>query len=187
MIEEFIYTRFSDPGTRGWVCRGDVTHQERGIVAPQRIQSVPGHKGEDQLFKRSPTGRMDARKWKSFVQSVREHGVLEPVTLWVSEQGAVTVFEGNHRIRAALAVGAVVPVEISYFCNSQRQVLLFHGVPRIVLPHLVTTYIGLLWAVKLARGRSKAEKSRKAAAYLLTMPVELRRLALSVVRTELVD
>jgi hypothetical protein len=187
MLVEFIYTRYSDPGTRGWVCQNDVTHQERGIVTPQRLQALPGHMGEHELFRRSPTGRMNDRKWNAFVQSVRKNGVTEPITLWVSEQGFASVFEGNHRIRAAMAAKALVPLEISYFCNSQRRVLLFHDVPRIVLPALVTTYVGLLWAAKLARGQSKRAKSLKAAEYLLSMPKDLRELAISVVRTELVN
>jgi hypothetical protein len=46
----------------------------------------------------------ERREWERFVRSIRDSGVLEPVTIEIDRNGSIIVGEGNHRIAALLEI-----------------------------------------------------------------------------------
>ncbi len=128
---EFIETLFVDSGPRGWnASAGALTCRETGWVKAQRLLSLPGRKGEHEVFTRSPTGRMSPEDWAALVASIKKTGVTHQITIQKDKDGSVWIHEGNHRVRAAFLAHRLVPVEISYFGNSQMEGLLFPEIVR---------------------------------------------------------
>lgn len=116
-----VRTLHLDEGPRGWKAGpSDLTRLDTGILPPSKLLHLPGRKGEHELFAKSPTGRYTSVEWKKFVADVKKRGVKHPVTIHKDADGKVWVHEGNHRLRAAAEAGVPVPVEVSYFGNSQR-------------------------------------------------------------------
>ena len=176
-----------DPGPMGWQCDSTVTYIERGIVSSLRLGEIKGARNEHLLFRRSPSGRYSDSEWRAFQQSIASQGVLNPIILVVDGAGHKTVFEGNHRVRAALAHSLTVPVEIRYDCNAQLQELALPEVQRIALPIQVRRYAELASGVRFLRGKRQRTRQLAAARCLLELPEELRRLAVSVARAEGAD
>lgn len=111
---------YLDEGPVGWDAGSSLTRRDRLLVDPQLLVNFSGRKGEERLFANRPSGRKTPAQWRRFVESVAK-GVRDPVTIHVEPDGTVLIHEGNHRIRAAIEAGVMVPVEISYFGNSQRR------------------------------------------------------------------
>lgn len=120
-----LETIYLDEGPTGWRAGpSDLTRRDVGCVDPAKLISLPGAKKEELLFLKSPTGRLTREGWSAFVRSVRRSGVREAVQVHVEIDGRAVIFEGNHRVRAALKANFLVPVEVSYFGNSQRRTIL---------------------------------------------------------------
>ena len=117
-----------------------VTQRAEGTLPVATLLGLKGARGEHHLFDQSPTGRYTPRRWQGLVESIRREGVKSPVLVVVEwtdqlrpamrralagEQLAPVeafVYEGNHRIRAAAAVGLTeVPVEVRWFGLSERK------------------------------------------------------------------
>jgi len=131
---EWLALAFEDAGPRGWNAGNTLTAREFGQVRADRLLGLPGRKGEHELFARSATGRKSPAEWSKLVSSIKRSGVKETVILHRERDLVVWIYEGNHRVRAAFAAGRLVPVEISYFGNSQRQGYLFPDLPRVTAP-----------------------------------------------------
>jgi hypothetical protein len=101
-----------------WYPLGDnhITRYWEGLTDPAALAQLPGECGEHELFERSPTGRMSPEEWAELVQAAREGFQWLPLVLIDMERGA-RIHEGNHRIRAALAAGVPVPVEVRVFAG----------------------------------------------------------------------
>lgn len=178
--DEFLYLRHDDPGPLGWQCRSDITHVERGVVFPHRLAEIPGARNEHVLFRRSAVGRYSPAEWKQFTAKLSREGVLSPIELEKDAAGQATIFEGNHRMRAALALGLLVPVVVRYECNSQRSGVLFPDVQRIALPSQVVQYAALAVHARAIGGKRGRSYRTKATQLLISLPAELRALSLRV-------
>jgi len=112
----------TDEGPPGWTAGpGDITRQDTGLCDPRLIIDIPGACDEHLQFAKSPTGWKTQDEWSAFLVNLTTNGMKYPVTVFKEIDGTVHVWEGNHRLRAALALGwNQVPVEIRYFGNSQR-------------------------------------------------------------------
>lgn len=98
------------------------TREDVGEVEIAKIIHLPGGNNEHKLFRRSSTGRKTVQEWASLKAELVENGMPGRITIFKERNGHVRIYEGNHRLRAALELGwTVVPVEIRYFGNSQRE------------------------------------------------------------------
>lgn len=127
-----LKTVYHDEGPSGWRAGDyDVTRRDIGRLSPRKLLRFVGQKGEQQLFENSQTGRYSLREWRHFVADIRRRGVQSAISVLVLKNGDVVIQEGNHRIRAAIAAGRrSVPVEVSYYGNSQRLHTLRFGTSR---------------------------------------------------------
>lgn len=131
-MAESLRLMYLDPGPVGWkVPPNTLTARESGCMRGELLSLLPGRKGEHALFALSPTGRKSRATWQRFVSSIRSSGIKEPVSIHVERDGSAWIQEGNHRIRAAIEARRLVPVEISYFGNSQKKGWLFPQIARI--------------------------------------------------------
>ncbi|MDO8632774.1 MAG: ParB/Srx family N-terminal domain-containing protein, partial [Phycisphaerales bacterium] len=104
-----------DPGP--WT----ITRQDRGPVDPRLLVSLPGKKDEHTKLK-FPPGRRTAAGWRELVDSLRKgFDATNPVLVIKETNGDVFIYEGNHRVRAAIEAGLpTITVEIRYMAGSQR-------------------------------------------------------------------
>lgn len=98
----------------------DVTRVDVGEVDPVLLLDLPGAAGEHRLFAACPCGRMAPDAFAALVQSLRDAGMRQPVTVHIEIDGRVVITEGNHRLRAAAQAGISARVEVRWFGNSQR-------------------------------------------------------------------
>lgn len=99
----------------------DVSRIDRGYIDPNLLSNIPGKCGEQLLFVMSPTGRMGKAEFARLTKSLSiGWSEIMPVTVFVEKSGSVVIFEGNHRLRAAIAAGIDAFVEIRWFGNSDR-------------------------------------------------------------------
>ena len=78
------------------------------------LLALPGKSGEHLREPHQPA----IDRWRSHI---REHGtLLEPVQIEVDHEGRATVWEGNHRIKAAALEGLeTIPTEVAYLGGSE--------------------------------------------------------------------
>jgi 8-oxo-dGTP pyrophosphatase MutT (NUDIX family)/GNAT superfamily N-acetyltransferase len=120
-------TTYVNEGPSGWTAGpGDLTRKDLARLDPQTFAHLPGRNKEHELFARNKYGRMSPQKWTAFMRSVKAKGVVNPIQIFKEKDGRVHIWEGNHRIRAAIQAGVKeVPFEISYMGNSQRTGLVY--------------------------------------------------------------
>lgn len=110
---------------------GTLTASVGGYLPPDLLAEIPGQSREHLRWEEGKRGIPDDRtknEWEAFVDDIGRRGVLSDVLIDVYPEGPfdpVSVYEGNHRIRAALQAGlADVPVEVRFFghaeCDTQR-------------------------------------------------------------------
>ncbi|MDD3471298.1 MAG: ParB N-terminal domain-containing protein [Syntrophaceae bacterium] len=98
-----------------------ITRLDEGYVDPRDLLHLPGFEGEHLLFENDPTGGYGEERWRSLVEDIKVNGLKWAILIFKEMDGRVGIYEGNHRLRAAIAAGITsVPVEIRYFGNSQR-------------------------------------------------------------------
>lgn len=105
--------------------RNTVTGRIDGELSTQLLLTIPGENDEQRLFEDNKwgTGRYDEDGWKELVESIKREGIKERVFVVVDQDGGriiPTVYEGNHRIRAAYQVGVdEIPVEVRFFGHAE--------------------------------------------------------------------
>lgn len=109
---------------------------QRGEIELNDISSLPGRNGENHEWTEwtNPKdgqvhnyfGDYHETKWNNFLEDIKQNGILDPIAIDVEKDGSIKIYEGNHRVQAALQLGLQsVPVEIRYYGNSQRDVTQF--------------------------------------------------------------
>jgi len=98
-----------------------LTMAQEGFVSPQGIKHIQGKQGEIRGQHRNMSQEMKAEwKWGKFKDDISEHGIEEPILIIQEPNGVAFIYEGNHRLDAALELGLdKVPVEIRYFGKSE--------------------------------------------------------------------
>ena len=111
-----------DEGPKGWEAGSrDVTRVSTGMIDPREVVELPGESNEQTLFLLQEHGRMNNEEWKELVDSIKNKGLEYRPLIMVSKEGKPSIYEGNHRIRAAIEAGVEkIPIEIRYLGNSQR-------------------------------------------------------------------
>lgn len=92
-----------------------ITLVEIGYVDATSLLPIHGANNEQILFAHSPTGRMSAEQWQSFL-STMQGGNLEPVLI-IHDQSGICIHEGNHRIRACAELAFPVLVELRCYAG----------------------------------------------------------------------
>ena len=113
-----------------------LTRKEKGHLDPRQLASIPGKKGEQSYLKHHRGelfpggvaegqewwGKYPIAKWRAFVEDVSRRGVVDPVLIISDPDVGPRVYEGNHRISAAVAAGLKsIPVEVRYFGHAEKQ------------------------------------------------------------------
>ena len=111
-----------DEGPARWAGgKNDITRQDKGQINPGLIAHIPGANNEQKLFAAKQSGRMTRDEWRAFKRDLSNNGMQYPITIFKEKDGTIHIWEGNHRLAAALEMEwSQVPVEIHYFGNSQR-------------------------------------------------------------------
>lgn len=100
--------------------RDHITRVEEGTIPTAAIATLEGVNGEQ-------PGQHGARQregadWDEFLDSVREHGITDPIFITVDYGQAPKISEGNTRRDAAVELGLPeVPVEIRYFGHAEQE------------------------------------------------------------------
>ncbi len=98
-----------------------ITRVDEGYVDPLELLNLPGFEGEHLLFETDSTGGYGEERWRALIEDIKVNGLRWAVLIFKEMDGRVGIYEGNHRLRAAIAEGLNrVPVEIRYLGNSQR-------------------------------------------------------------------
>lgn len=124
-MEDNVVTKFKtqiDEGPSWWTPEPhSITRLDEGYVDPGDLLHLTGLSGEHLLFENDPTGGCGEERWNALVEDIRVNGMKWAVLIFKEMDGRAGIYEGNHRLRAAIAAGLTrVPVEIRYFGNSQR-------------------------------------------------------------------
>jgi len=140
---------YEDFGNRG--TNRHITAVYIGMTDPRWVEMLEGLMGEHDIFRRRPTGRMSPEKWERFIASIKKEGIKYPIMVIVEwgEKGKPSkkfeelagayqsytgpvdpsrdivahIYEGNHRVRAAIQLGIPVPIEIRFFGKSEDYLL----------------------------------------------------------------
>ena len=81
---------------------------------PRFLATIPGQRGEEK--------RIEPERVKTLAESMEKQGFLQGYNplVCVESDGHATVWEGNHRIRAAVKAGLkAIPVDIRYFGSGE--------------------------------------------------------------------
>jgi hypothetical protein len=101
--------------------RGNMDHitaKEEGYVPTEYIADLQGARGEIRGQHRNRQGQ----KWEDFKSDIAQRGIQNPIFI-VNEPGfGPRIYEGNHRLDAALELGlSEVPVEIRHFGRQEER------------------------------------------------------------------
>lgn len=104
-----------------------MTRIDEGFVPASILLGLPGECGEHEVFAKSRFGSKTESEFRALAESLasgwRENA---PILVCVEADGRATIYEGNHRLRAAEFAGIEAFVEVRYFGNSQERGLI-HG------------------------------------------------------------
>lgn len=97
--------------------KSHLTAQQIGMAPVEMLKEIQGQKGEIRGQHRNRQGK----EWEKFKKDIAKKGVKEKILI-IKEYGkAPTVYEGNHRLDAAVELGMeYIPAEIRYFGNAQE-------------------------------------------------------------------
>lgn len=95
-----------------------LTRREVGNIPLAWLRNLRGKMGEKRGEHRNRLGTA----WDEFKSDIAAHGIKNPILVIVDYDKEPFVYEGNHRIDAAIELGMkTIPGEIRYFGNSQDQ------------------------------------------------------------------
>ena len=98
--------------------KNHLTMTEKGLALTEDLKDVVGLKGEKRGEHRNRTGK----EWEDFKEDIKTNGVRDPITINVDYDGDVKIYEGNHRLDAAIELGFEhIPVDIRYFGHAEKQ------------------------------------------------------------------
>lgn len=106
--------------------------------AEKEVRPLEGNNGADVELARvtanpyQPRGRFDDDKFQELVNSVRVHGVLQPIVVRTKSDGDYELVAGERRLRAAKAAGLTrIPAVVRELTNEQSlQVALVENIQR---------------------------------------------------------
>jgi 5'(3')-deoxyribonucleotidase/GNAT superfamily N-acetyltransferase len=124
---------YGKPG--GWTPGSStITRKDVGPIDPKLLLQIPGENGEERYLLDNGDGTFQSAKygdaWEDMVNWAREE-LAKPDTLYTpmivkKQNGDVRVWEGNHRIRAAVQAGLpTINVEFVYWAFSEDNGLIF--------------------------------------------------------------
>ena len=106
-----------------------ITKKEEGTIPLIVAAQILGKKKEDRKWhwrgEERYFGNYPKEDWLAFVEDVKQRGILEPIFIvveWVNDKPKAFIYEGNHRIKAAIEAGLDnVPVEVRYFGHTEEE------------------------------------------------------------------
>jgi len=102
-------------GRRGYM--DHLTAKEEGYVPTEYIADLQGARGEIRGQHRNRQGQ----KWEDFKSDIAQRGIQNPIFIVNEPAFGARIYEGNHRLDAALELGlSEVPVEIKHFGKQEE-------------------------------------------------------------------
>lgn len=134
---------YGKPG--GWE-PGDstITRKDVGQIDPRLLLKIPGENGEDHYLRENGDGTFQSAKygdkWAEFVAwaggEMAKPDTLEQPMIVKKRNGQVRIWEGNHRIRAAVQAGLpLITVEIVYWAFSEDTGLVYDPATKQFSPY----------------------------------------------------
>jgi len=94
----------------------DISMVQEGTVPVSAIEHMAGQNDEVPGAHAKHSGQ----DWVDFVTSVEEHGITDPIVIWVTDDDGPRIAEGNNRRDAAVEIGLdEVPVKVVYYGATQ--------------------------------------------------------------------
>jgi GNAT superfamily N-acetyltransferase len=107
-----------NPQTEGYDWQASENQMTAGYraarVDPRDLVKLPGARGEQ--------NNIDRERVSELAESIRAEGLRHPPLIIVEQDGTAHIWEGNHRIRAAIEAGLdTITVEVRYFGGSEEK------------------------------------------------------------------
>ncbi|KVO15209.1 hypothetical protein [Burkholderia ubonensis] len=102
-----------------------LTRKEIVIIPVSALAHMRGARGERRGFTVDESGRQwfgnyEATEWEKFKTDLAQNGMSEPVTINIDVGEEVCIYEGNHRVQAALQSGwNVIAADIRYYGGAE--------------------------------------------------------------------
>lgn len=102
-----------------------LTRTERVIIPVSALVHMRGVRGERRGFTEDESGKRwfgnyEAGEWEKFKADLAQNGMSEPVTINIDVGEEVCIYEGNHRVQAALQSGwNVIAADIRYYGGAE--------------------------------------------------------------------
>ena len=102
-----------------------LTRRELVLVPVEALARFTGSRGEQRDYRESDDGKRyfgnytDA-DWHSFKEAINRDGMNEPITINIDLDDPITIYEGNHRLQAAIQSGwKVIAADIRYYGKAE--------------------------------------------------------------------
>lgn len=103
----------------------NITCWQEGELYTNSLKGITGSNGENRNWHEFNGemyfGNYSEKEWKEFLEDISTNGIKERITVDISKEGKVSVYEGNHRLQAALQLNIeTIPAEVRYYGNYQQ-------------------------------------------------------------------
>jgi len=106
-----------------------------GSLSAKKIEWLKGKNDEQTLFEKSKSGRYTLSDWDNFLADVKINGIKDPILIVVEQNtfdcngriinfASPKIFEGSHRLQAAIQLGIDIKVDIRIFGHANHQKLM---------------------------------------------------------------
>lgn len=102
-----------------------LTRRELVLMPVEALSRLTGARGEKREFHESADGKgyfgnYPETDWQAFKEAVNRDGMNEPITINIDLDEPITIYEGNHRLQAAIQSGwKVIAADIRYYGKAE--------------------------------------------------------------------
>jgi hypothetical protein len=103
------------------------TYFQRGVLSIDTLRNAQGFSGENRQWTDNGDGtrsfgNYSEERWNAFLDDIEQNGIQEPIVVNVNSDGSMKIWEGNHRIEAAIQLGLTeIPAKVFYMGQSQQE------------------------------------------------------------------
>lgn len=104
--------------------KGHLTRRELVLMPVASLAHLTGARGEKREFNESDGkryfGNYPETDWQAFKEAVNRDGMSEPITINIDLDAPITIYEGNHRLQAAIQSNwQVIAADIRYYGKAE--------------------------------------------------------------------
>lgn len=103
----------------------NITCWQEGLMYTSSLNGLNGVNGENREWREyngeKYFGNYTEQEWNNFLEDIKQNGIQEKIVIDIKKNGNISIYEGNHRLKAAEQLGfETVPVELRYYGNRQQ-------------------------------------------------------------------